>query len=163
VIAWRTAALLGETMSKTRLPAVEGWFTTDAEPRLLGSRCTKCKTVFFPKEETFCRNPGCEGGDLEEVPLSNRGRLWSFTNNCYAPPAPYVSPDPFVPYAIAAVELEDEKMVVLGQVVPGVGVESLEAGLEMELVIGTLYEDDENEYLVWKWRPAADAAPGSAA
>ena len=30
----------------------------------------------------------------------------------------------------------------------------LEAGLEMELVLGTLYEDDANEYLIWKWRPA---------
>jgi hypothetical protein len=26
-------------------------------------------------------------------------------------------------------------------------------GTEMELALGTLYEDDEHEYLVWKWRP----------
>ena len=25
----------------------------------------------------------------------------------------------------------------------------------MELVLDTLYEDDDNEYVVWKWRPAA--------
>ena len=31
---------------------------------------------------------------------------------------------------------------------------SLEVGQEMELVVDTLSEDDENEYLVWKWRPA---------
>ena len=38
-------------MSKTRTPAVEGWFTTDAEaPRLLGTRCTKCQAIFFPKD-----------------------------------------------------------------------------------------------------------------
>jgi uncharacterized OB-fold protein len=66
-----------------------------------------------------------------------------------------VSSDPFVPYAMAAVELAEEKMVVLGQVVPGVEVAELEAGMEMELVLGTLFEDDENEYLVWKWKPAA--------
>ena len=48
-------------------------------------------------------------------------------------------------------------MVVLGQVVPEVGIEDLEAGMEMELVLGTLFEDDENEYLVWKWRPVAAA------
>jgi hypothetical protein len=41
----------------------------------------------------------------------------------------------------------------LGQVVPGVGARALEVGQQMELVLGTLYEDDENEYLVWKWRP----------
>ena len=108
-------------MSKTRKPVLEGWFTEGDEPRLLGTQCQACRTYFFPKLESFCRNPDCSSSDLAEIPLSRRGKLWSFTNNCYAPPAPYVSPDPFVPYAIAAVELEEEKMVVLGQVVPGVG------------------------------------------
>jgi uncharacterized OB-fold protein len=139
---------------KPRKPAIEGWFTMDAaKPRLLGTRCASCSTVYFPKETTFCRNPGCAGTEFTEVELSSRGRLWSFTNNCYQPPEPYVSPDPFVPYAVAAVELEAEKMVVLGQV-EGASVEQLEAGQQMELVLGKLYEDSEAEYLVWKWRPA---------
>ena len=142
--------------AKTRTPAIEGWFTIDAgDPRLLGSRCRSCQTCFFPRESVFCRNPNCSGEEFDEVPLSNRGTLWSFTNNCYAPPAPYVAADPFEPYAVAAVELEDEKIVVLGQVVPGVGVDALRAGMEMELVLDTLYEDEQNDYLIWKWRPAA--------
>lgn len=139
---------------KTRTPAIEGWFTMDPEaPRLLGTRCSSCQTVFFPKETAFCRNPACSGTELLEVPLSARGRLWSFTNNCYPPPAPYMAAEPFEPYAVAAVELEDEKMVVLGQVVKDVATADLEAGMEMELVLDTLYEDDDNEYVVWKWRP----------
>ena len=139
-----------------RVPAIEGWLRIDDEdPRLLGTRCTSCGAYFFPRESFYCRNPGCAGTDFEEVPLSRRGRLWSFTNNCYPPPEPYVAPDPFEPYAVAAVELEHEKMVVLGQVVSGFGVEDLKAGMEMELVVDTLYEDDENEYTIWKWRPAA--------
>jgi uncharacterized OB-fold protein len=89
------------------------------------------------------------------VELSRRGKLWSFTNNCYAPPAPYVAQEPFEPYAIAAVELEREKMVVLGQVMPGVALETLETGMEMELAVDTLFEDAEKEVLVWKWQPAA--------
>jgi uncharacterized OB-fold protein len=141
---------------KTRTPAAPGWFTLDeVAPQLLGTRCRACESTFFPREEAFCRNPACSGSEFDEVALSRRGRLWSFTNNCYAPPPPYVSSDPFVPYAMAAVELAEEKMVVLGQVVPGVDVAELEAGMEMELVLGTLFEDDENEYLVWKWKPAA--------
>jgi len=143
-------------MSKPRVPAVEGWFTLDAQaPRLLGTRCKACGTYFFPKETAFCRNPNCVGTEFEEVPLSTRGKLWSFTDNRYAPPKPYMASDPFEPYAVAAVELEREKMVVLGQVEAGVGIDRLEAGLEMELVLGTLYEDDANEYLIWKWRPAS--------
>jgi uncharacterized OB-fold protein len=58
-----------------------------------------------------------------------------------------------VPFAVAAVELEAERMVVLGQVVPGVGAADLEVGMEMELVLDTLTEDAEREVLVWKWRP----------
>jgi uncharacterized OB-fold protein len=139
---------------KRRVPAIEGWFTLDEEtPALLGTRCTSCGATFFPRETSFCRNPACAGNAFEEVPLSRRGRLWSATDNHYAPPAPFVATDPFEPYAIAAVELEQEKLVVLGQVVPGVGARSLEVGQEMELVLGTLYEDAEHEYLVWKWRP----------
>ncbi len=142
--------------AKTPIPAVEGWFTLDPrEPRLLGTRCRACGAVFFPRETVFCRNPRCAGTELDEVPLSRRGTLWSYTNNCYAPPPPYLAADPFEPYAIAAVELADEKLVVLGQVVPGVRVEQLEVGMEMELVLGTLHADEKNEYLVWQWRPTA--------
>jgi len=141
---------------RKRVPAVEGWFVADGErPHLVGSRCTACKTYFFPRESFACRNPACQGSALEDVPLSRTGTLWSYTNNCYQPPAPYMSPDPFVPYVIAAVELPVEKMVVLGQVVSGVDLKSLAVGMTMELVSETLYSKDDTDYLVWKWKPAA--------
>lgn len=143
------------------MPAVEGWFTTDPEaPALLGTRCTTCGTVCFPRETTFCRNPACDGREFEDVELSRRGTVWSFTNACYQPPPPFVAPtEPYEPFTIAAVELAAEKMVVLGQMVAGVGVEDLRVGTEVELTLGTLYEDDEHTYLVWKWRPV-DGAEG---
>ena len=87
------------------------------------------------------------------MPLSRTGKIWSFTTNYYQPPAPYVSPDPFVPYTIAAVELAKEKMVVLGQVVAGVDPSTLKVGMDVELVLEKLFEDDEAEYIVWKWKP----------
>ncbi len=143
---------------KKQVPAIEGWFSLDTEkPHLLGSRCTSCKSYFFPKETLFCRNPGCVGREFEEVPLSRSGKVWSFTNNCYQPPQPYVSPDPFVPYAIAAVELDDEKMVVLGQVAAGTDASELKVGMHVELVLEKLFEDEESEYLVWKWKPVSQA------
>lgn len=141
---------------RTRVPAIEGWFRMDEQaPCLLGTRCTSCGTIFFPKETAFCRNPACDGGEFESVELSRRGRLWSFTDNRYKPPAPYVSADPFEPYAIAAVELDAERMVVLGQVVRGVGADRMRAGMEMELVLETLYSDEANDYVIWKWKPVA--------
>ena len=129
---------------------MEGWFTTDDEPALIGTRCETCGTYFFPREDAFCRNPSCDGTDLPEVQLSRRGKVWSSTVNHYAPPAPYVAADPFEPFAVAAVELPEERMVVLGQVAgPG---EVLPVGTDVELVVDTLFADDEREYLVWKWK-----------
>jgi uncharacterized OB-fold protein len=143
---------------KERIPAVDGWFTLDdTDPRLLGNRCTKCGSYFFPKAADFCRNPACDGTELDEVPLSNRGTVWSFTTNHYAPPAPFVGSDPFEPFSVAAVELPEEKMVVLGQVADGVDPETLRVGSEVQLILGTLFEDDDHEYLVWKWKPIEGA------
>ena len=65
-------------------PSRAGSRWTPRSPRLLGTRCATCGTVYFPKETTFCRNPGCAGTEFAETELSPRGRLWSFTNNCYA-------------------------------------------------------------------------------
>lgn len=141
---------------KTRVSAMAEWFDIDGErPRLIGSRCRRCRSYFFPRESFACRNPRCQASELEDVPLSTTGTLWSFTDNHYAPPAPYVSPDPFQPYAIAAVELAEEKMVVLGQVAPGVATSALQVGMRMDLVADALYADAEHECVVWKWRPAA--------
>lgn len=142
--------------TKARVPAVDGWFTLhESSPALVGSRCTTCGTVFFPAERSFCRSPRCEGAEFESVELSRRGRIWSYTDAQYQPPAPYVAADPYTPFTLAAVELAEEKMVVMGQMVPGVTVDDLHVGDEVELVLGTLYEDDDHEYVVWQWRPVA--------
>jgi len=132
-----------------RVPAVDDWFTIDAEPRLIGSRCVECGTYYFPKETFSCRNPSCSSTVLEEVPLSNTGKIWSYAINHYPPPPPAVSSDPFEPYAVAAVELAEERMIVLG-LVSG-DIEALRIGADVELVVDTLFKDEVNDNLVWKW------------
>lgn len=139
-----------------KVAALEGWFTLDEkEPQLLGSRCRVCNTCYFPKQTTYCRNPACDSSDFDEVPLSRRGRVWSCTNAAYKPPEPFVATEPFEPFTIAAVELEAERMVILGQVVRGIEVTDLKVGQEMELVLDTLYADAESEKMIWKWKPVA--------
>ncbi|MBC7174491.1 MAG: OB-fold domain-containing protein [Polyangiaceae bacterium] len=141
--------------TKPEVPAAPGWVSgTRDEAHLVGTRCKACGTYYFPKETTFCRSPICEGTEFEEVELSRRGTLWSFTSNGYEPPAPYVSPTkPFEPFAIAAVELEREKLVVLGMVVAPLQCADLRVGMEMELVLDTLFETETERQIVWKWRP----------
>src|SRR5487761_985705 len=128
--------------NKQAVPAVEGWFTVDGDlATLMGSRCRACGTYAFPAESSFCRNPDCDGTEFEQVPLSCSGTIWSYTDARYQPPAPYVAAEPYEPFCIAAVELAAEQMVVMGQVVPGVTVDQLHVGDEVELVVDTLYED----------------------
>jgi uncharacterized OB-fold protein len=141
-----------------RVAAIEGWFSLEDPPHLIGSRCRSCGTYFFPKLSSYCRNPVCEGTTFEEVKLSRTGRIWSYTNACYQPPPPFVAPEPFVPFAIAAVELEAERMIVLGQVISGVGVTQLKVGMPVELVLEPLYREGDTDKLVWKWKPLAARA-----
>jgi uncharacterized OB-fold protein len=145
--------------TKQQIPAIDGWFTMDLEqPHLLGSKCTTCATYFFPTEAHFCRNPACSGAEFDQVELSRTGRVWSFTDNRYQPPEPYVSPDPFEPYVIAAVELADEGLVILGQLARGATTDDVAVGDEVELVLETLFEDDEAQHLVWKWQLVKEAS-----
>lgn len=143
--------------TRTRVPALgaEGWFTVDGDqPALLGQRCTTCGTYAFPQAAHGCPNPACDGTDFDEVPLSRHGKVWSYTDARYQPPAPYVVPtDEHEPFAIAAVELAAEGIVVMGQVVAGVSVEDLTVGQEMELAVDVLFSDDDTDHLVWKWKP----------
>ena len=84
-------------MSKTRVPAVEGLFTMDDEPHLIGGKLSTRDTYIFPKD-LGGGDPAAPGDTVEEVLLSRRGRIWSYTNSAYPPPAPLVvTTEPFVP------------------------------------------------------------------
>ncbi len=130
---------------------------SDGSGRLLGGRCPTCGASFFPKQWSFCRNPACSGAELADVELSTRGTLWSFTDNRYAPPPPYPAPsagEEFEPYGVAAVELAEEQMVVLGQLARGTDIGALALGQEMELVVEDFFETDDEVRTVWKWKVA---------
>ncbi|MEM8660004.1 MAG: OB-fold domain-containing protein, partial [Pseudomonadota bacterium] len=122
-------------------------------PHLIGSQCTACNTYFFPAQYDYCRNPLCDSTEFRTRELSRTGLLWSYTNACYKPPAPYVSAEPFEPFTIAGVQLEKEQMVILGQVVKGVTVDQLRVGMPMELALETLHETESECKVTWKWRP----------
>lgn len=139
-------------------PAIDGWFATDdaGHPHLIGSSCPQCGTYVFPPRENNCPNPACDSDTLESVPLSRRGTLWSYTENRYPPPAPYPAPVPFEPFAIAAVELPEEGLIVLGKVVDGTLAADLTVGMEMELATMSLFTDDDGvERIVYAWRIAS--------
>lgn len=136
--------------------AIEGWFTTGEQPRLIGRRCPECGTYAFPPTAPWCPNPSCQGEQMETAELSRRARIWSYTDARYQPPPPFISPsEPYEPFAIVAAELEEERIVVLGQAASGVGVEDLSVGAAVELVVEPLYRIDGVDHLIWRWRPLA--------
>ena len=131
------------------VPAVEGWFTTDDEPRLIGSRCTACDTIAFPPTAFACPNPACASTELHAAPLGRVGTIWSYVVNHYPPPPPGVADGP---YGVAAVHLADEQMV-LGRVADGVDLDALAIGQQVEVVVEPIAPGEDE--LVWKWRPVA--------
>ena len=132
---------------------VDGWFGTDGDGAyLIGSRCAACGSYFFPKQTFACRNPRCGSTDVQELPLSRRGTVWSATTNHFAPPPPYPAREPFEPYTVVAVELPVEKMVVLGHLARDGDPAALRVGDEVEVVVEPFYETEEATHLVWKWR-----------
>ena len=138
---------------KPLAPAIDGWHTMEVKPHLIGTQCKHCGTYFFPKNHDYCRNPACDSTEFDEVELSRTGHVWSYTTACYKPPEPFVAAEPFEPYAIAAVQLEKEQMVVLGQVIEGVNCEDLKVGMPVELVLEQLHETDDDIKMTWKWKP----------
>ena len=124
-------------------PVVDGWFTTDDPPALLGLRCRACGATVFPPQASTCPNPACRGDELAPVELARTGTVWSWAVNHYAPPPPYVAPEPFEPYTVLAVALDGEDLTVLGQLVAEQDPADLRVGTPVEVVFGELLEPDD--------------------
>lgn len=143
-----------ESAKKKQVPIMEGIFTLSAnEPRLIGSQCKKCKSNYFPV--TFrCHDPACGGDEVEQILISRRGKLWSYTVQYYHLPPPYKSVGEFKPFGIGQVEFP-EGMRVAGIIAGCDAEKDLKIGMEMDLVLDKLYDDDQgNEIIGWKFKPA---------
>ena len=129
-----------------------GLFTSPLTPiedvRMLGSKCKACEEVLLGKRSA-CEH--CGGTDMEVIPLSRRGKVWTYTVIRHKPPAGYKGPDPFVPFGLGLIELPDGIRVIS----PIVGdVEKIHIGMELELEVYPLYTDENNnEVLSFRFRP----------
>jgi uncharacterized OB-fold protein len=135
-----------------RIPVAEGLFAeTAAGPRLLGSRCQTCSTPYFPRSAA-CHNPGCEESRMEDTDFGPRGRLWSCAIQNYPPPPPARYDEPYTPYAVGVVDLDEGLRVVARMSVDDP--ESLQLGAEVELTIEPIYRDAEGrDVTTWKFKP----------
>jgi hypothetical protein len=76
------------------------------------------------------------------------------------PAAAVSAADPFEPFAVAAVQLDAEGIIVLGKVVAGTGAADLKVGMAMELTTMPLYVDDDGiERTVYAWKDCRMSTP----
>ena len=136
-----------------QIPIEEGLFTSLTNPRLLASRCRRCDEVTFPSQEAC---PACTARDVEEIRLSPRGKLWTWTIQRFPPTVPpyggNVDRDSYVPFGVGYIELPEGIRVEarLTENDP----EKLEIGMDMELVLEKFLEDEHgNDRMTFAFRP----------
>lgn len=108
--------------------------------------------------------PKCTGEHTETVELANRGTLWTWTVQGFAPKAPpylgNADPKTFEPFGVGYVELPGQVKVEarLTEADP----DKLSIGMEMEMVIVPLTTDDDgNEIVTFAFAPVATGSKGS--
>jgi uncharacterized OB-fold protein len=115
------------------------------EPRLKGVRCKSCGELFFPKREKCIK---CFAEEMEEISLSQRGKVYSYTVVHHATPGYTGS----LPYAVGAVELPGG--IVILSPLTQCPLDQLKIGMHVELVLEKLSEDENgNEVISYKFRP----------
>jgi benzoylsuccinyl-CoA thiolase BbsA subunit len=114
-------------------------------PYLIGGKCASCQAVFFPKQ-SIC--PRCTGKNIEETPLSRKGKLYTYTE-VYQKPPDYDGP---IPYLIGRVLLP-EGVFVLTQL--KARKEDLKINRDMKLVVESIYRDEIGKEIIgYKFMPA---------
>ena len=110
------------------------WRRIPERYRMIGVKCEKCNTHFFPKR-SIC--PKCRRkGKITEFRYSGKGKIFSFTE-VTAPPEGF---EDQVPYALAIVELEEGARVT-GQIVDAHS-KDIKIGSPVEQVFRIIQRDD---------------------
>jgi uncharacterized OB-fold protein len=124
------------------IPIAAGLFTWPSdEPRLIAGRCGRCAAVAFPVR-AGC--PRCGANDVHEHLLGDRGTLWTWTSQGFAPKEPFNGNVGFgpqhVPWYVGLVELPGELRVE--SLLVGVSRENLEIGMPMRMAVVPFRVDD---------------------
>ena len=124
---------------KRKIPFKNGIYEkkSNGEVRLVGSKCPSCKEIFFPKKgNNICVH--CQKKGLKKVNLGPYGKVVSFSAAMQRPAGGYFFGQ--VPYCYGLVDL-DEGARIQSHILADVG--ELYIGMDVELVVETLYEDSE--------------------
>jgi uncharacterized OB-fold protein len=130
------------------LPDLFDW--TQDGVRLQSAKCNSCGTYFFPASHHQHR-PGCSREGVENVFLSKRGKLATYTVQYYMCPPPFKTAGDITPYGIGMVEFP-EGISVAG-IIAETDLNALKTGLDMETTTFSLYKDDAgNDVVTWAFK-----------
>lgn len=116
--------------------------------RIVGARCRQCGTSFFPRR-TVCAQ--CLSTDVEIVPLSTRGALYTYTIVHQS------TPEFATPYILAYGDLREGVRVLAP--LAGLSADDVRIGMALELRVEPVRTDAQGRVVMgYRWYPAADAA-----
>jgi len=136
-----------EKPAKRIIPIREGLFRIPSgsgeKPCLLGSHCKTCGQISFPPRKVCFK---CFSEEMEILPLSTQGRLYTYTI------VEYPAPGLVGPYAIGYIDLPEGVRVF--SILDDWDRKNLKVGMDMELTWGKFKEDNEgNEIVTYKFKP----------
>ena len=136
---------------KEKKPALEDLFEIlEDGAQLMSAKCNSCGTYFFPASHHQHR-PGCSREGVEDVLLSKKGKLATYTIQHYMCPPPFKTMGDITPYGLGVVEFP-EGISVAGLIVDS-DLDALKIGLDMETTTYTLYNDEEgNDVVTWAFK-----------
>jgi len=111
------------------------------EHKLTAQRCSSCGSFFSFPPQALC--PHCLSSDYEWVPLSGRGRVFSFVTYCRPWHSSYQDK---VPYNVSLIDL-DEGPRLISNVIDCLP-DQVKIGMAVEVVY-----DDHDSYTLPKFRP----------
>ena len=126
-----------------RIPVKEDVFVEGPEGgELLANKCKSCGQVFFPKA-VVCFS--CFHDDMAQLALSRRGKLYSYTTGHM--PSMHFEP----PYTIGYVDMPEGVRIFAPLKL--IEDKPFSVGMDMEVVIETLWQEDDKEVIGYKFRP----------
>jgi len=134
--------------AKKKVGVKKGVYSLPLSPRepgyIIGSRCKGCGKYFYPTRQ-ICAN--CYGEEMEEVALSRRGKIWSYTIARQTYPGTLLSP----PFIFAFVELPEK--VWVQSLVTDIEFDAVKIGTDVELYFFKVAEDEEREVIAFAFKP----------
>jgi len=127
-----------------RIPFEKGLFMEADGGALLASKCKSCGRTFFPKRENCIE---CSAKDMEEIRLKEGAKLYSYTN--VKMPVYKYKP----PFIIAWIEFPEGVRVMSQIKVMDRGKQSLKVGMDMRIVIDTLWKEEGKEFIGYMFEP----------